>query len=297
MSLPSNRMELCVLASGSSGNCAAVRTPAGVLLIDAGIGPRTAADRLKGTGVCVADVSAVCLTHLDRDHFTPNWVAAFARRGVRVFCHASRTGDLLCSAREACREGPGSGQAVSKFAELITPFEEAFEPLPGLSARAVPLSHDAEGSHGFVLQGHGSSIGYATDLGHVPPHLLTALESVDVLALESNYNAQMQRDSGRPWFLQRRITGGRGHLSNEQAFEAVRGLRPPPAPAAPRPRTSCCCTAAASATARCCSAACSAATPGSPPGSPWPRRSSASGWLAPEGRGALTGEQLFLAWG
>jgi ribonuclease BN (tRNA processing enzyme) len=180
------------------------------------------ADRLKGTGVSVADVSAVCLTHLDRDHFNPNWVNTWARLGVRVFCHASRAEDLLASAREACRARPDFGKTVSKLAEAVVPFEESFEPLPGVSARAVALSHDVEGSHGFVLEGHGSRIGYATDLGHVPGRLLEALEAVDVLALESNYDPQMQRDSGRPWFLQRRITGGRGHLSNEQAFEAVR---------------------------------------------------------------------------
>jgi phosphoribosyl 1,2-cyclic phosphodiesterase len=34
----------------------------------------------------------------------------------------------------------------------------------------------------------------------------------------------MQRDSSRPWFLRQRIMGGRGHLSNEQAYEAVRNI-------------------------------------------------------------------------
>jgi hypothetical protein len=34
----------------------------------------------------------------------------------------------------------------------------------------------------------------------------------------------MQLSSGRPWFLKRRIMGGRGHLSNVQAYEAVRQI-------------------------------------------------------------------------
>ena len=34
-------IDLCVLASGSGGNCTVVRTPAGVVLVDAGLGPRT----------------------------------------------------------------------------------------------------------------------------------------------------------------------------------------------------------------------------------------------------------------
>ena len=39
-------LEICVLASGSAGNAAILRSPAGILLIDAGIGPRMLAKRL-----------------------------------------------------------------------------------------------------------------------------------------------------------------------------------------------------------------------------------------------------------
>ena len=41
------------------------------------------------------------------------------------------------------------------------------------------------------------------------------------LALESNYDRRMQLESDRPWFLKRRIMDGLGHLSNEQALEAI----------------------------------------------------------------------------
>jgi hypothetical protein len=34
----------------------------------------------------------------------------------------------------------------------------------------------------------------------------------------------MQVNSARPWFLKQRIMGGAGHLSNEQAFNAVRAI-------------------------------------------------------------------------
>ena len=47
---------------------------------------------------------------------------------------------------------------------------------------------------------------------------------LDVLCIESNYDPRMQADSPRPGFLKRRITGGRGHLSNEEAFAAVRAI-------------------------------------------------------------------------
>ena len=78
-------VEICVLASGSMGNSTVVRSAGGVILIDAGLGPRTTAQRLEGTGLRVADVSAICLTHLDRDHFNLNWTATLVRLGRVLF--------------------------------------------------------------------------------------------------------------------------------------------------------------------------------------------------------------------
>ena len=70
-------LELCVLASGSSGNCTVVRTPAWLVLIDAGIGPRTTAMRMNGTVAHLRDVRAIRLTHLDRDHFSIGWAGIY----------------------------------------------------------------------------------------------------------------------------------------------------------------------------------------------------------------------------
>ena len=47
---------------------------------------------------------------------------------------------------------------------------------------------------------------------------------MDILALEANYDPRLQQASTRPEHLKRRIMGGAGHLSNEQAFEAVKRI-------------------------------------------------------------------------
>jgi phosphoribosyl 1,2-cyclic phosphodiesterase len=203
-------LELCILASGSAGNCTILRSGRGVVLIDAGIGPRTAAKRMSGTGVLPADVRAICLTHLDRDHFSPTWFDTIERNGIRLFCHESRRGDLAARLQEAGCEAP-----------LHTFNGHSFEPVDGVEFRAVSLEHDAEGSHGFLIESDGVRVGYATDLGRVPASLLEAFCGVDLLALESNYDHDMELSSERPWFLKHRIMGGRGHLSNAQAFEAI----------------------------------------------------------------------------
>lgn len=209
-------LELCVLGSGSSGNCAMIRTPAGVVLMDAGLGPRTVAGRMRGTGVSVRDVRAIVLTHLDYDHFNSNWGRAIVSGGIRVHCHVERV--------EAVRERVGGGPDGVAVIDLIRPFEGAFEPLAGLWFHPFSLAHDAEGSHGFVVEGFGGRVGYATDLGHVPAGLVDHFADLSVLCIEANYEPRMQMESGRPIFLKRRIMGGAGHLSNQQAFEAVRRI-------------------------------------------------------------------------
>lgn len=212
-------LELCILASGSSGNCTILRTPGGVVLIDAGIGPRTAAKRMSGTGVSIADVGAICLTHLDRDHFSPTWFATAQKLGIRLFCHESRADELI----DLHSNWRGRlSDPVSDTEPRVETFNGSpFEPVKSVQFSALKLDHDELGSHGFVIEGSGSRIGYATDLGRVPRLLLERFCDVDLLAIESNYDPQMQADSSRPWFLKRRIMGGRGHLSNQQAFEAV----------------------------------------------------------------------------
>jgi phosphoribosyl 1,2-cyclic phosphodiesterase len=204
-------LELCILASGSAGNAAILRSPAGVLLIDAGIGPRTLSELLDGTGVHLADISALCLTHLDGDHFSPHWVSTLRRLSIPIHCHANKVGGLaLC-----CPD----------LMPLIRPFEAApFSPIDGLTCDPIPFPHDQLGSHGFVVDGFSYRIGYATDLGRVPSNLFDRFRDLDCIALESNYDPQMQADSGRPLFLRRRITGGHGHLSNLQAFAAIRKI-------------------------------------------------------------------------
>ena len=214
-------IEICVLASGSAGNCTVVRAPSGVMLIDAGLGPRVTAQRLAGTGVHVGDISAICLTHLDHDHFSRNWLTTILNRGVRVFCHLRRVDDLL---RYTLGSDPERDQ-VERVRALVEPFNgEPFEPLPGVEFQPMLFAHDRCGSSGFVVSGFDSRVGFATDLGRVPDALEEQFCDLDVLALESNYDHRMQVESERPWFLKRRIMGGWGHLSNDQAFEAVRRI-------------------------------------------------------------------------
>lgn len=206
------RLELCVLGSGSSGNSTVIRWGESVVLVDAGFGPRTTARRLEGMGVTLDDINAICLTHLDRDHFNPNWISTLVRKRVRIYVHSRHVHSLYRI------DGAGT---LHRAGLLHLVGKGSFEPVAGLGAVPFTLPHDRKGTTGFVFESEAGRIGYATDLGQVPDELIQRFAGVDFLAIESNYDPQMQHDSARPQMLKQRIMGGWGHLSNQQAFEAV----------------------------------------------------------------------------
>jgi phosphoribosyl 1,2-cyclic phosphodiesterase len=210
-------LELCVLASGSSGNCSLVRAAGRCMLIDAGLGPRAADKRMVGTGVGTADIKAICLTHLDSDHFNPSWIRIILELSIKVYCPQDQVKLLRRLTR---REN-----LLKPFQELIFTFNgQEFEPMPHVRCRTIRLAHDKQGSHGFLVLSGDFSIGYATDCGAVPVELIQAFAGVDILAIESNYDPDMQLNSARPVFLKQRVMGPAGHLSNQQAFAAVRAI-------------------------------------------------------------------------
>ena len=204
--------RLCVLGSGSGGNSAVVCFGASAMLIDIGFGPLTIKQRLAARKVRLEEIGAVCLTHLDHDHFRPHWVTTLLKLKMRVFVHRWHRQDL---------ESFPDGVRLIR-AGLVRVFEdEPFEPLADVTVRPLRLAHDTKGTCGFRIETIGGHVGYATDLGHVPGRLIDHFTGVEVLAIESNYDPQMQLASDRPLFLKRRIMGRRGHLSNEEAFGAV----------------------------------------------------------------------------
>jgi phosphoribosyl 1,2-cyclic phosphodiesterase len=185
------------------------------MLIDAGFGPATTDRRLRQARLDPAKVEAICLTHLDRDHWRPPWPSAALERGVRVFVHHWHLPQLHAT--------PGGAELLAEG--LVEPIGEApFEPIAGLSASAIRVQHDLQGTLALRLTDGRAAIGYATDLGHAPPTLIEHFAEVDVLCLEANYDADITVNSSRPAFVNRRNMSTSGHLSNVQAFIAAQQI-------------------------------------------------------------------------
>ncbi len=208
--------RLCVLASGSSGNCTVLAFGEGakarLVLIDAGLSPRQTALRLGEFGYTLRQVTDVLFTHLDRDHCAPAWSQALLNRATlrmhkRHMPRARRQHLLYRTRTELFGDEPFRVPNVGEV-------------------HATLMDHDQLGVSVFKIDLGGHTLGFATDLGRVRDDLLSHLQGVDTLAIESNYDPEMQRNSSRPMFLKRRIMGGAGHLSNEECARAVREIAP-----------------------------------------------------------------------
>jgi phosphoribosyl 1,2-cyclic phosphodiesterase len=211
---------LRVLASGSEGNCSILVFTAGpkrrACLIDAGLSPRRTLLLLERSGLCEDDIDCVLLTHLDHDHWHSGWVRRWPRRW------------LLCLSKQ---HGDHGRRRRLLPLDRLQIFDGAFfEVATGVRATPFTASHDDLGVASFRFDistpDRSGSLGFATDLGRVPEGLVECFRGVDVLAIESNYCPRMQMASLRPEYLKRRIMGGSGHLSNEQAAEAVMAIEP-----------------------------------------------------------------------
>lgn len=199
------RLRLHVLGSGSKGNCALVEGPCGLIMIDDGFSRREVLRRMHELGLSEDDVRALILTHEHSDHVS----------GVSVWCKRF-SGELYASA--------GTAETRSYLASL--PFQ-AFCPgdelaIAGVRVQTFATSHDVVNPVGFRFQCGADAIGYATDTGTLSAEALEALADVRVLALESNHDIPMLRCGSYPRVLQDRIASDRGHLSNEQAADALR---------------------------------------------------------------------------
>ena len=212
--------RMCVLASGSSGNCTALVFGEGararVVLIDAGLTPRQTALRLGKLGLGLRQVTDVLFTHLDRDHCAPAWSQALL---------------LRATFRMHKRHMPRARRQHMLYGTRTELFDDEPFRIPNVGqAHALLMDHDQLGVAAFRLEIEdtrgGHALGFATDLGRVRDDLIEHLRDVETLAIESNYDPEMQRLSSRPAFLKKRIMGGAGHLSNDQCATAVRAIAP-----------------------------------------------------------------------
>lgn len=202
--------RLCVLGSGSKGNCTFVESGNTRILIDAGLSAKQIEVRLESIGVNPKTITAICITHDHVDHY----------QGARVFCKRWET---RLYANQKTRNGIiASHDSFASLNWKRFKTNESFK-IESIQIHSFHISHDANDPVGFVLTLGKTKIGFCTDLGIVTESVYEAMKPCKVILLESNHDPRMLSASKRPKSNKKRIAGKKGHLSNQASAEfAVR---------------------------------------------------------------------------
>ena len=205
-------MRVRSFASGSKGNCIAVRGGGELLLVDCGLSCRELTKRMAACGVSPSDVTGIVFTHDHSDHCAG--LATFHRKYPEVPLYANgNTADAIAAA-----VGVDDGWCVFETAE---PFE-----IGGLGVNTFSIPHDAADPVGYVFEEAESTLFVGTDMGVMTVAAREALSRATCAVIESNHDPVLLQTSDRPLSLKQRIAGRCGHLSNDQASDALREAIP-----------------------------------------------------------------------
>lgn len=86
---------------------------------------------------------------------------------------------------------------------------------------SFPVSHDAVAPCGYLLSASGCRVCVVIDSGEVTDAMLTAIGYADLLVIESNHDRERLLRGPYPQSLKQRILSSTGHLSNDQAADAI----------------------------------------------------------------------------
>ena len=194
-------LELCTLASGSSGNCLLATDGTTHLLLDVGISARRICKGLRELGVEPAELAGILITHEHSDH-----IAGLATLNKQLGLPVYASGG---TARQLCYR-------IAFLEERIHTFcpGEHFE-IGTLGVETFPTSHDAAEPTGYALTGGGRKAAVVTDLGYVTDAVLSGVRGADLLVAEANYDEEWLLSGPYPYYLKQRILGDHGHLSNQ----------------------------------------------------------------------------------
>ena len=202
-----SKLNICVLASGSSGNAIYVATEKKKLLIDAGLSGKEVNKRLNQVNVEVDEIDAIFLTHEHSDHI----------QGAGVI---SRRCDVPIYASQGTWQGANDklGKLTSANKNIITK-EDVI--LGDMKITPFSISHDAKQPFGYSICYQDSKLAVATDTGEITSEVKDAVKGAELVVLESNHDLEMLKIGPYPWSLKKRVMSAKGHLSNDDAGAAV----------------------------------------------------------------------------
>ena len=206
-------LELCSIASGSSGNCICVGDDNTHILIDAGISGKRIENGLNEIDLKTAEMQGILVTHEHIDHIQGLGVLA-RRYGLPIYA-TQATVDAILHTKSV-------GTIDEDIFRIIHPGEEFA--IGDLKLKPISISHDAADPVAYKVWNNERTIAVVTDLGTYDQSLIDELQGLDALLLEANHDVNMLQMGIYPYPLKQRILGDRGHLSNERSGQLLCSL-------------------------------------------------------------------------
>jgi phosphoribosyl 1,2-cyclic phosphodiesterase len=199
------------LNSGSNGNCYYIGNREEAIIVDAGLSCRETEKRMNRLGLDISKLKAVFISHEHTDHVF----------GLPVL---TKKYQIPVYITERTRIYSG----LNLQPHLVQPFN-SYDPVQvgSITVHAFPKHHDAADPHSFIVSANGVKVGIFTDIGNACNNVTDSFSQCNAVFLESNYDEAMLMNGRYPYYLKQRIRGGKGHLSNKQAFDLFSGCRSP----------------------------------------------------------------------
>ncbi|MDD5542085.1 MAG: MBL fold metallo-hydrolase [Acidobacteriia bacterium] len=192
-------VDICVLGSGSGGNCTYIGTPKTRLLVDAGFSMKETARRLATIQVPLESIQAIVISHEHADHI--HGVETLVKNlNIPVF--------IAPAAFEASR--------ISRNKYPVEPIraEECFT-VGDIRVQPFAIPHDSVEPLAFCVVAEGIKTSIVTDLGYIPELVKQRVAGSHCLVFESNHDLEMLKVGPYPWFVKQRVMSRHGHLSND----------------------------------------------------------------------------------
>lgn len=193
-------MKVCVLSSGSKGNSCLVETNETKILIDLGTTSTYVINELDKLGIKPEEIEAILITHTHVDHI----------HGLKSFIKKYKTKVYVTEKLLGLLE-----EEIGSFDYELYQDKQAI--IKDLVVSLIRTSHDAGEQMGFIIKNNTKSMVYITDTGYINNRYYEQLSNKNLYVLESNHDVLMLKNGPYPYFLQQRVIGDKGHLSNEQA--------------------------------------------------------------------------------
>jgi phosphoribosyl 1,2-cyclic phosphodiesterase len=212
-------LNFCILASGSSGNCSVIWNEKTAILIDCGCSSKYIVENLNKLGLCAKNLTAAFITHAHTDHISVLGLSFLRNNNIPVYLHEDSYEDIY-------------RKYGSKIEECVNiPFYKSVE-IGNILVESFDVYHKATNvsrNFGFVfycvINARKYKIGYLTDTGKICSAIIKKLINSNILVIESNYNRMMLDLSFSPYDNKKWTTSGWGHLSNEDAANAICAIK------------------------------------------------------------------------